>query len=258
MFVHLLILVHYTTAGGGVSANIYAPVVPGYDYVRANPKGYKGERKRGLQSRTVVCVYLLRSEVVARASSLRILDVEIAELSTIQIRCPIPDHLLLTHSLSTGTSPTTDTSPHSLLLPHSPRVSHSRITICVVKWDSMRIERRLSPHPEHKESELPNSTETFRVCNMHRLQPASLPLTKSLAPPLSVKCTAANHTLCSKDKYTHLRHEPEQKQDMSQSHTSSHPHSVSSTKQYLHKLSLCTATARSSRSHLVEWIEYHK
>jgi hypothetical protein len=213
-------------------SNIYAPVVPGYDYVRINPHGgYKGERKRGLQLRTVVCVFLLRGEIVARASSLRILDVEIAELSSLQIRCPIPDHLLLKEKLSSSSS----------------REQYR------VKWDSMRLERRLSPHPEHNEVELPNSTVTFNVCNMHRLEAALLPLN-----PADGLCTGPNRSSCQSASGATNKHLRRAKQGPETQTVGSKAKAASVSSQYLHRLSLCTATSRSSRAQLVEWIEYHK
>ena len=162
--------------------------------------------------RTVVCVFLLDDEVVARESSLRILDVEIAELSTIQIRCPIPDNLRVIE--------------RSQLDKDAENISP------VPTWDRMQIERRLSSNPDHGELNLPNSTEIFPVCNMHRLEMAMVQQTPG-------SCPYSNNTPCNKGaKRNKLGH--------SISHS------------YLYKLSLCTATSRSFRPQLVEWIEYHR
>ena len=157
--------------GNGSDDNIYVPVDNDYDYVRSNSK-LSGELGRGIQGYFVYCVYLSKGEEVARVRSRKILDVEIAELSTIQIRCPLPDESK--------------------------------------KWDHMRIERILSSLPE--ERHLINSTEPFKVC----ADPSHDP------PP--------------------------------QGQTESNVDRDS----YKYKLSVCTATARSSRAHLVEWIEYHR
>lgn len=187
--------------------------------MRANHKGgYRGELKRGLQMRTVVCVFLLHGREVARGSSLRILDVEIAELSSLQIRCPIPDYLHLQPPSSGAASS--------------------------YPWDSMRLERRLSPHPEHREAHLSNSTLPFPVCNMHRLEAVRAP---------SYRCTS-NRSACfpvTARKPTPQKYTPSSKQTQTLVQTQ-----VQS--QYLYKLSLCTATSRASRPQLVEWIEYHR
>lgn len=152
--------------GFGSEDNVYVTVDNSYDYVRQNTHLGDGELARGIQGNFVYCIFLNQGHIVESLRSLRIKDVEIAELSSIQIRCPLP-----------------------------------RAT---VMWDRMRIERILSKSGE--ESNLPNSTESFGVCP-DPLEEAGL----SLQPF-----------------------------------------------DYMYKLSVCTATDRSHRAQLVEWIEYHR
>jgi hypothetical protein len=159
--------------GGGQEENIYVPTDSSFDYVRFN-SNLRGELGKGLQLNYCLCVYFRDNIEVERIRSKRIDDVEIAELSSIQIRCPLP--------------------PPS------------------VSWNTMRVERFLSDLPE--ERNLPNSSKTFSVC--------------------------------------HLKDNPDPKIHRSFPQNTS---SLSSATEY--DLTLCTATSRTYRPHLVEWLEYH-
>jgi hypothetical protein len=157
--------------GGGQEENIYVPTDSTFDYVRFNSK-LRGELGKGLQLNYCMCVYLKDEMEVQRIRSKRIDDVEIAELSSIQIRCPLP--------------------PSS------------------ISWNKMRVERFLSHFPE--ERNLPNRSRTFSVC--------------------------------------HLNENPNPKIHRA------FPHNISSSDTE-YDLTLCTATSRTYRPHLVEWLEYH-
>jgi hypothetical protein len=152
--------------GNGNEENVYVPVDNSYDYVRRNDNLGNGELARGIQGYFVFCIYMYGGHTVESLKSFRILDVEIAELSSIQIRCPLPP--------------------------------------LTTVWDEMRIERILSTSPEEKM--LPNSTEPFKVC----------------PDPLESRAFSPQNF------------------------------------DYKFRLSVCTATDRTSRAQLVEWIEYHR
>jgi hypothetical protein len=163
--------------GEGKEENIYVAVDPSFDYARFN-SNLRGEIGKGLQRSYCECVYLDRGGIeVARVQSHRIDDVEIAELSSLQIRCPLPPPL--------------------------------------VQWNQMRIERRLSELPE--ERDLPKSSLPFTVCQ-----------DITLSSPLQMNIT----------------HHPS-------------AHKEDKEEEYEYDLTLCAATSRTFRPHLVEWLEYH-
>lgn len=77
--------------GGGLDSSILAPVDNNYDYIRDRDgiPGYMGN--------TVICSYLLNGIVVGKITSRRINDEDSAEMSSIQIRCPVPYRASWTH-----------------------------------------------------------------------------------------------------------------------------------------------------------------
>jgi hypothetical protein len=170
--------------GEGKDENIYVDVDPSFDYARFN-RGFRGEIGKGLQMSYCQCVYLNDQVEVARVRSWRIDDVEIAELSSLQIRCPLPF------------------SSSSFL-----------------EWNQMRVERILSHLPE--ERYLPNSSLPFTVCRDSTHLPSAL-VPKNITHQGGREGSGGGE---AEDEY-----------------------------QY--DLTLCAATSRTYRPHLVEWLEYH-
>lgn len=153
---------HANQLGDGLDGNIYVETDPLYNYVGTNHHLDDEELREGILNRYVTCLFVDKEDnIVFSERSLRIADDDIAELATLQIRCPAP--------------------PSN------------------VSWYHMRLER-LNNYKQGTNS----STAAFPVCRSNQL------------------------------------------------------HSSVTNSEKRHKISVCTATARKSRSHFVEWIEYHR
>eukprot|EP01041_Mallomonas_annulata_P002579 gene2579-5041_t len=174
--------------GGGLDSSILVPFDINYDYARGT------RTNPGLMDKHVVCAFIKNGEVVSRITSRRIEDEDSAEMSTMQIRCPVPYKK---------------------------------------EWTHLRLERKLT-QGDYIDRVRQNYTDMFPVCRMKSYHNNNNNI-------------AATTDFANKSPYPPFQASRDHKLPLGK-HTA--------TGQY--SLAVCTATSRSVREELVEWIEYHK